>query len=398
MAAAVIIAAIFLLPAACTTEKREPRPWEPETEIDIADGTFLSYCLEHFDFNGDGLLTNYEARAVSVINVSRLGISSLEGIEHFVNLQRLDCSGNDIGRLDLNSNTHLVELDCSDCGLTELLIEECKKLQSLDCSYNASLPAALDLLNQPAMLSLDCSYSGVRELVIRDSVMMMEQLYMDGCQAPGGTRDFRKYIRLKELSLRDNGLSGLVTDSLVSLERLYFSANDKLRGTLSLGPLQRLKHLEVNDTFITGIEITDSPGIDTLICSGNHLSQPDFARHRRLVYLDCSGNRIERLDLTGFGRLIALDCRDNLLDTLGLGADTLLRRLVCSGNRITPLLDISDCYSLEEFDCTGNTPPDLEIIVRPGFDPDNENFRKDPQATYVEKPEEPDEPDEPEEP
>ena len=80
---------------------------EPEIElVDISDDAFLNALIEEgVDTNGDGLISSEEAEAVISLYVGsaiyigdgyrwRDQITSLEGIEAFVNLDSLNCSQN----------------------------------------------------------------------------------------------------------------------------------------------------------------------------------------------------------------------------------------------------------------------------------------------------------------
>ena len=79
----------------------------------------------------NGYLSYEEINAVTEIDVSNMGISSLQGIELFTNLKKLKCSGNNLTALDLTQLKNLTYLDCSDNQLTELDITQCPNLQTL---------------------------------------------------------------------------------------------------------------------------------------------------------------------------------------------------------------------------------------------------------------------------
>lgn len=59
------------------------------------------------DTNQDGEIGEDEALTVFELDVHGAQISDLSGIEYFTNLTRLDCSGNNLGELDLSSNPDL---------------------------------------------------------------------------------------------------------------------------------------------------------------------------------------------------------------------------------------------------------------------------------------------------
>ena len=128
--------------------------------VEIPDTEFLNALIEGgVDTNGDGLISRTEAEIVTNLDVSkepmRCGtlacpcpipvstgnIRSLTGIEHFTNLDSLNCSGNRIDNIDLSENKNLKFLNCRASGahggpgLRELNIQKCESLIFLDCSW-----------------------------------------------------------------------------------------------------------------------------------------------------------------------------------------------------------------------------------------------------------------------
>lgn len=81
------------------------------------------YLDDDVDTNNDGEIQITEAEAVLWLNVSYNLIASLEGIQTFINLEGLDCHGNELENLDVTQNTKLEALHCEENQLTELIID-----------------------------------------------------------------------------------------------------------------------------------------------------------------------------------------------------------------------------------------------------------------------------------
>lgn len=107
------------------------------TEEVFPDEAFRDYVLEKFDRNDDGTISSSEASKVKTIDVTGLGISSLEGVEKFTKLNTLLCAGNALTELNIGSNKSLKTLDCSDNELTALNLNANKSLTTLLCAGNA---------------------------------------------------------------------------------------------------------------------------------------------------------------------------------------------------------------------------------------------------------------------
>ncbi len=98
-------------------------------------------------------------------------IKDLTGIEHFPNLTRLDCSGNEIKKIDLSNNPKLSFLNCSNNKIEELNIANNPLLFAISCDYNkldklllGSKPELKDLFcNNNRLTLLDVSECSILE-------------------------------------------------------------------------------------------------------------------------------------------------------------------------------------------------------------------------------------------
>lgn len=116
----------------------EPVAVDARTFPDDAFRTWLSDPRNALGGCADGILTASEAANIVELDVSGLGIESLEGIGHFTGLRTLDCSDNEIQALDLSANAELVQLDCSGNSLVELDLSGASQLDGslLDATGN----------------------------------------------------------------------------------------------------------------------------------------------------------------------------------------------------------------------------------------------------------------------
>ena len=89
---------------------------EVSDEIYIRDERFRNALLTggegilKADTNGDGKISKAEALAAQAVRVPNVGISSLDGIEHFKNIQVLEATNNQLETVNINMLTALQEI------------------------------------------------------------------------------------------------------------------------------------------------------------------------------------------------------------------------------------------------------------------------------------------------
>lgn len=137
------------------------------TDIDITDkftdANFLAAVSEALGKGETDRIYNSDVNTVTELTVTDKEIHSLAGIEYFTALEKLDCTGDKLEKLDISKNTKLKELICTANHLTTLDLSENKELEILDCGYNPRM-TSLDVSNNPKLKELYCDYSSVVSL------------------------------------------------------------------------------------------------------------------------------------------------------------------------------------------------------------------------------------------
>ena len=222
-------------------------------KINIKDPVFSEYLTRYCDMDNDGILTQWDAEHTYVIDIgkdksflSHFGnsnqITSLEGIEHFVNLKRLVCSGNSIPQMDLSKNTLLETFIANGCELKLLDVSNNDKLIHLECNNN--LLYTIDLKNNSGLQTLDVSKN------------KMTAIDVSGC------------TELKTFNCSGNTLTSLDVSKNVELQTIDCS-NNKI-GTLSFAK---------------------NTSLDSINCSNNKLTDVDVKNGIDIKYIDCSKNK-----------------------------------------------------------------------------------------------------------
>jgi len=111
--------------------------------VEVPDQNFRNWLKEKMPnaFAGDYLNSRHnDVIYIKTIEIPGKDISSLQGIEYFTGLEKLDCSGNKLSSLDLSKNTALTDVKFDANPLTTLDLRGLRTLNSLtDLSDNTTI-------------------------------------------------------------------------------------------------------------------------------------------------------------------------------------------------------------------------------------------------------------------
>ncbi len=279
-------------------------------ENTFPDENFRAYILKNIDKDGDGYLSETEIAETTSITCRARSISSLKGIECFVNVQSIDCSVNNLTELDVSKNTALSSLDCTQNNLTQLDLGKNVKLKYLQCMFNKL--TQLDVSKNTALYEFACDENNLTQL------------------------DVSKNTALYVLECGNNKLTQLDVSKNTVLYGLYCGNNS-----------------------LTQLDVSKNTALYVLECGNNKLTQLDVSKNTALWALGCSNNSLTQLDVSKNTVLDVLECNDNKLTRL-VSKNTALSTFKCSNNNLTEL-DVSKNTALYKFDCSGNNLTQLDV-------------------------------------
>ena len=266
------------------------------------DEKFRAYILENIDKDGDGYLSETEIAETTSITCGARSISSLKGIEYFVNVQSIDCRGNNLTQLDVSKNTALEDLLCSENNLTQLDVSKNTALEVLYCSENNL--TQLDVSKNTELEHLDCSENNLTQL------------------------DVSKNIYLLGLDCSENNLTQLDVSKNTVLAKLSCQQNNLTQLDVS----KNVWYLNCYNNNLTQLDISKSVELRDLSCAKNNLTQLDVSKNTELQDLDCSGNNLTQLDVSENAKLCELKCYNNNISQLDMSNKSNLRILSCDRN------------------------------------------------------------------
>ena len=287
--------------------------------LDIPDPNFKAYLVANYDQNSDNEISRFEIEKLKSLIVSSLGIASLEGIEHFTNLEGLACDNNSLTELDLSKNTQLTELTCGYNKISKLILPpNAEKMTWLSCGDN-KLTGKLDCSNWVNLTNLNCHTNN------------FTALDLTGCS------------ELIGLSCGNNNLTSLNVQDCSNLTTLQCDGNKLSSLDISMCPY--LLTLSCGNNNLETLDLSYCHNLDRLFCQDNKLSSLDISMCLKLSLLYCQNNMLTLLTLGNASTLRDLDCSQNQLSSLIATSCTSLTQLTCDNNNIR-ILDISNCYNL----------------------------------------------------
>lgn len=263
------------------------------------------------DNEGNLTLTQQDIDETTYLNLNGRQLTSLEGLDCFVNLTSLDCSQNPLTEIDGSQLPQsLTQLNCSGNNLQKFDISTLTELTYLDCSgcFNTQSRSSftngtIDLSNHPNLEYLYCGNNNLQTL--------------DVTQTP----------KLKELSCNGNNLTEL--DLSKNTELYYLNCDENNLKILDISQNELLETLKVCGNQITQLDLSKNHLLQEISINANSISEIDLSNHKVLRYLSCSQNNLKSLNINNNPTLKILYCQNNQMYTLDISHNLQLEDILC---------------------------------------------------------------------
>lgn len=266
VSALLTLAMVFtFLPFSALAEGTEPVPIDADY---FPDEKFLE-IVKTYDKDSNGSLSLSERESVTWIQCKNQGIGSLEGIEYFSKLDKLECDNNNLTTLDLSKNELLTYLQCDKNQLTSLNLSANTKLNTLRCRNNKL--GSLDI-SQNDLQFLYCSNNQLTSL------------------------NLNNHISLKDVDCSYNELSTLEIGTKSNLIRISCQQNNLV--SLDVNNVPKLQYLNCNSNQLTQLDVSHNPELKELECQSNQLTSLDVSKNINLKHLQCRINHLTSLDIS----------------------------------------------------------------------------------------------------
>jgi Leucine-rich repeat (LRR) protein len=337
-----------------TIASSQPLVYNPLTR------TYSVSSYNKIDTNGDGEIQLSEAQVITYLNLSSSispNITTLTGIESFINLQYFDCTdvlSSSYTNLDLSQNTALRKLNCSVNNLTDLNISGC--LELTDLVFWGNQVTSLNVAQFTALRVLECDSNNLNSL------------------------DVTQNTALEYLVCGDNAFNSIDVTQNAALWLLNCNASSLISINVSQNPL--LRYLSCFSNQLTNLDLSQNPLLEELECSNNQLTSLDLSQNPLLKILYCNNNnQLLSLDVSQNTVLEELYCYNNSLTSLIATQNQALKKLRCYKNDLTHL-DLTNT-GLFQLDCSINQLNSLLIKNGNTTNWSILNFSSNPLLTYI---------------
>ena len=303
----------------------------------IPDSAFLYALIEEgVDINGDSLIIYDEAEAITYLTVSGESISDMTGIEAFINLDTLYCSGNQLTSLNVSNNI----------SLKYLSINENPNLSKVCVWTMPFLTTGVEVFTDGSPNVYFTTECGEAIVEIPDTTFLYT-LITKGIDT--NCDNLISYAEAEAVSFLD-----------MSSTELPFDLRYKIKSLAGIEAFINLDSLFCNRLQLTSLDVSNNTALISLNCEDNYLTNLDVSGCTALTSLDCFFNQLTSLDVSGCNALTSLECNYNYLTSLDVSSCTALTNLNCSHNHLTSL-DVSGCTALTNLNCSKNQLTSLDI-------------------------------------
>ena len=360
--------------------------------LDIPDPNFKAYLVANYDQNSDNEISRFEIEKLKSLIVSSLGIASLEGIEHFTNLEGLACDNNSLTELDLSKNTQLTELTCGYNKISKLILPpNAEKMTWLSCGDN-KLTGKLDCSNWVNLTNLNCHTNNFTAL---DLTGCSELIGLSCGNNNLTSLNVQDCSNLTTLQCDGNKLSSLDISMCLKLSLLYCQNN--MLTLLTLGNASTLRDLDCSQNQLSSLIATSCTSLTQLTCDNNNIRILDISNCYNLgdliwhnnpfeeinlgdvasitfhnyaaiydptkttdyPYLSYALNNSTKLKITS-SRYSRLNVSGNQLESLDISQSPNIQKLYCNNNNLTTL-DVTKHRQLVELNCEANHMTELNL-------------------------------------
>ena len=159
------------------------------------------------------------------LNISQKNLQGELDLSDFINLESLECSGNNLVSLNLNNCSQLEVINCSDNQFTNLDLNNCPGLIKIICTNNqlTNLTLPKDASNLKKLNLWDNNFQ--QDLSFLQRAVNLEKLFLANNNFTGSLEYLKEMGRLHTLSISNTEIDGGLEYLPESVRKFYCLAN-----------------------------------------------------------------------------------------------------------------------------------------------------------------------------
>jgi hypothetical protein len=241
-------------------------------DVNIPDANFKAYLVGNtsINTNGDTEIQVTEANSFTGnIFGNNLNITNLTGIEAFTSLIGLYVKDNNLGSMDISTNTALTYIDCQNTNISTLDLSNNTALGGVTCSMNNL--TSLDVSNNTALTAINCSNNDITSLDLSTNVL------------------------LSNFSCDNNNISSIDVSNNPDL--LYFVCHFNNLTSIDISSCSALAHFSCAGNDITSLDVSNNLALGALYCGVTEISVLDLSANTSLQTLNCTSSNLSILNV-----------------------------------------------------------------------------------------------------
>ncbi len=345
------------------------------TPITFSDSNFKQALLDPLsgvNTNGDGQISINEAKAVTRLNLDGKNISNLDGIEFFENLDILDCSNNNITKIDANHTSTLTKLrfiTARDNNIKTIDVRNCKlwglRLEGNPIEYayltgastfqiEASFGIAFDLANIKYVCISQAQYDpqannvdhrGFWNLIGSALHIGQCKIAVPNCEIINFPDPNFKQALLNHIPVIDTDGDGEICIDEAQTATSIRASDRNITNASGIEYFKNISYLSLSDNSLSSLDLSSNTRLSEVHLSNNKLVNINLLNIIVLEKLFIGGNMLSQLNLTKNINLKRLSAWGNQLAQINLKENTLLEDVFLNGNLFTQI-DITNNKNL----------------------------------------------------
>ena len=246
-----------------------------------------------FDADSCGVMTQADVNSVKQLDFYQRGLTSLEGLEKFVNLETFIAGDCYLSGSIKVTNSNLREFDVCNNDIASLDVSGLSQLEILNCSENSSLGNNINV-EGTNLKNLKFHHTGASSLDFIPQNLIGQIENFDCGNNEFTSLDLSAYTSVKNIWISGNGLAELILPKTATLEILDMTYNPGI-ASVDLTSYPNLKEFYNQQNNLEFIDVSKCPELSLLFTNGNKLTELDLTNNPKIENLICGEQQDDRI-------------------------------------------------------------------------------------------------------